>query len=141
MNNLNHLQQVPLFRNLSPQELQLINSNLNFEIYGKGRFIFRAGQQIKKIYLIKRGQVRLFKNLPNCQITLQILKSPQIIKKDALFNESTYQVTAQTIGNTLIYSLAQKDLERLIIQNPLLSKKIIKTLNNSIRKLINLSFC
>ena len=141
MNNLNHLQQVPLFRNLSPQNLQLINSNLNFEIYGKGRVVFRAGQQIKKLHLIKSGRVRLLKKIPNYQITLQILNSPQIIKKDALFNENTYQVTAQTVENTLIYSLAQKDLERLIIQNPLLSKKIIKTLNDSIRKLINLSFC
>jgi len=49
-----------LFLRLSPESRELIASNLEFEKFKKGSFLWKAGQRCNKIYFIGSGIARMF---------------------------------------------------------------------------------
>src|SRR5262249_33965649 len=65
-----HLRSMPLFRNLSPEFLELLKERAELENYAPGQVIFRQGDAADSVYLVRLGFVKMSQVYPGGEVVL-----------------------------------------------------------------------
>jgi len=77
----------------------------NVKTYKKGDVIFNEGDKIDKILFVKQGQVSLCLVRPKGNVELALLPSGHVAGEGALFGQSTHNVTAIAVKESLIFEM------------------------------------
>lgn len=131
MNDINPIvsiiNQVPLFRDLTPQSVELLSQKITLEYYPANRQIFKQGEQGEAMYIIKKGQVRIYQgddDKPYDQTILATLSDGSFFGEMALVNEEERIASAKTLSESEIFILKKDDFYTLINENPHLAEQI-----------------
>lgn len=131
MKYLNLLKKLPLFFNLSDNEILFILKFFNFseENFDKNNLIFQAGNPITKIGIIISGELNIIKeDFWGNRNILEKFKSGEIFGEVfALSKRSTPNLSVEASQNCKILFL---DLKDFLINNPKNPFEIYKFLNN-----------
>ncbi len=131
MTKYDYLKQISIFTQLGEEYLQKIDSISITRAYSKGRIIFMEGEPGEAFFYIKSGMVKIYKiSSDGREHILHILNEGHVFAEVTLFTNTTYPATAEVLEDTQIGIIKNSDLEKLIVENPMLSLELIKYLNN-----------
>lgn len=124
------LREVDLFAGLSPGELKEISQTLPMQTCQVGRLVTSPADADERLYVIKRGRVRLYRLTPDGkQLTLDILDKGRIVGRMAWLGQQLTDAYAEAIEDALICSFTPTELSRLIDRFPNVGVNIIRYLS------------
>ncbi|MDI6453046.1 Crp/Fnr family transcriptional regulator [Peloplasma aerotolerans] len=131
----NCIKSVPIFKNLSEQELNqiiMISSHRKLE---KGQFIFTAGDYIQNLYVIHQGKIKITRYTESGkEQVIRILSHGDFLGELALFNDSKVNTYAEVLEPAIVCLVEHKDLKSLMANSPTLSFKMLDELSNRLEK-------
>jgi CRP-like cAMP-binding protein len=123
------LARVPIFKNLTKKDLNLVRNLIHMRKYQPEEVIFMEGQPGTGMYLITSGGVNITLNYKReNQIELVRLKDGDFFGELSLLDESPRSATAVAVGQTELAGFFRSDLMDLIEKSPILGNKIVLAL-------------
>lgn len=140
MDKLKYLSQINLFEEMPMNELEEIDRISNMQPLKKGTTIFTPETNIQALYLLKQGQVRLYRMSENGkQFTVDILGDGNIFGETATFSLSEEQDYAEAMSDVYLCIIGKEEFENLIEQNPKLAIKLIEILSARLKDIYEIS--
>ena len=140
MSQCNHtnglcVSKVPIFSELSNEDLLEINNIVRKKEYRNGEVIFREGDPGEYLYIIESGLIKLFKIGKNGnEYILRLLKEGQFFGELVLFKDDDVNNSAEAIGDCRICIIPKNDLERLIKTSSDLSYNLLAAITSRLNK-------
>lgn len=115
------------------------------EIYKKKQRIYTEGNYPHSLYYLESGKIRTFKTNDNGkELTIDLYDSGDFFGYIALFEQTAYKVSAETLEESEISRIDKDEFEKLMHNNRDISNKFIKLLVNNVTEkedqLINLAY-
>jgi CRP/FNR family transcriptional regulator, cyclic AMP receptor protein len=125
------LREVDLFVGLSTADLKEISRTLPMETCQVGRLVTSPDDDDERLYIVKRGRVRLYRLTPDGkQLTLEILDKGRIVGRMSWLGQDLTDVYAEAVEDALICSFTPTELQRLIDRFPSVGVNIIRYLSD-----------
>lgn len=129
------IKSVPIFKNLTQEELDEVIMISNHQKLGKGDFIFQSGEKLHSLYVIHRGKVKITRMTEDGkEQVIRILSHGDFLGELALFNDSTVSSNAEAMEDSVICLVENKELKNLMQKSPQLSLKMMNELSNRLDK-------
>ena len=133
------LRRLPLFTDLSEEELALIAGRVTIHRHDAGALIFSEGDPCRELLIVKEGSVRLLKTAPNGRRQLiGIERAGNSLAEVPVFDGGPYPSTAEAIDLTVVLRLEAPDFRRICTQHPAVALKVIKVLGHRLRRMDSL---
>ncbi|WP_241494622.1 Crp/Fnr family transcriptional regulator [Bacillus coahuilensis] len=130
MNKLFMLSQINLLDELPHHQLEEINEMTSSSPIKKGTMILSPNHEMRSLYFLKKGQVRLYKLSPSGkEFTVDILGQGNIFGETSSFSLSEDHIYAQTMVDSYICTLSKVRFEELLRKRSDLSLKLISILS------------
>jgi len=130
------LRQVPLFRDLSDEELTGLERIMIQRTYRKKAIVFSEGSEKKAVYFIQSGLIKTYKTDENGhQQIVSFLKRGDMFPHTGLFHADSYPATAETIVPTMLLAMPIKPFEALLSSAPGVAVKILRVMSQKILEL------
>ena len=134
MNRLLLLKNVPLFKNLTLDELYQIDEALEQRQALAGETIYTEGSWGGKLYIIARGKIQITKELDGEPENIKQLTTGQYFGEIALFDEAPRWDSAIALEDSVLLSLEKKRFISLISQRPHIILEICRFLSKRLRE-------
>lgn len=122
------LKSIPLFNNLKRNELAQLERSMHLRDYNANEVIFMEGEPGAALYIIKSGEVEIYKNYEREPIKLVTLSSGMFFGEMALFDESPRSATAVVSKKCELLALSEPDLAIFSHKNAKIGLKIVTSL-------------
>lgn len=133
------LRRLPLFTDLSNQELALIAENVRRLHYTEGATIFSEGNLCHELLIVEVGTVKIIKSAPDGrQQLIGLERHGNSLAEVPVFDGGRYPATAEAASVTVLLRLPADEFRRICLQNPELSLKVFKVLGHRLRQLMSL---
>jgi CRP/FNR family transcriptional regulator len=130
------LRRVPLFAELSDQQLGAIAERATRKRYDRHSTVFSEGDACGELLIVEEGSVKLLKNAANGrQQLIGIERTGNTLAEVPVFDGGRYTVTALVVEPTVLLRLDAEHFRRLCLQQPEVAVKIIKVLGHRLRRL------
>ena len=131
----NCIELVPIFSNLSKDEMLEIAMITNEKSVPKGEVIYRAGERTDSLYVIHKGRVKITRtNEAGKEQILRLIGPGQFMGELTLFNDKPSTDTAIATENTIMCKIDGKDIKSLMGRYPTISFKILEELSKRLEK-------
>ncbi|OYD06681.1 Crp/Fnr family transcriptional regulator [Paludifilum halophilum] len=130
------LQRVPLFSELTEQEIAHLSSITIQRRFRKHSFVFLEGQERKAVYFIQSGVIKVFKvdEEGHAQV-ISFLHKGDMFPHVGFFDQAPYPGTAEVIKNTELLAIQIEDFDRLLEDHPKIAKKVMKIMGRQLVRL------
>lgn len=126
----NCIETVPIFNNLTEEEIMEISMITRGENYQKGEFIFLAGQKNERLYVIHHGKVKISRiSETGKEQIIRILGPGDFMGELSLFTSTSLNSNAEALEPTAICIMDGSKLKQIINQRPNIAIKIIHELS------------
>ncbi|HUC91685.1 MAG TPA: Crp/Fnr family transcriptional regulator [Paenibacillus sp.] len=130
------LRQVPLFRDLTAEEMEELSLFAIGRSYRKKSVIFNEGGDKEAVYFIQTGLVKTYKTDENGhQHIVSFLKKGDMFPHTGLFNSNPYPATAEAIVPAVLIALPVRPFEQFLSSRPGVAIKIMSVLSEKINEL------
>lgn len=131
---LEFLKTLPLFNNLSSQKLNSISLLFQEETINAGEIFIQEGTIASKVYLIKKGSVRVFKNFENGEeITFNVVGQGELIGEMSIIDGEPRSASVQALQETTALTLNKESFIKILKENPDLALSLLKNMSQGIR--------
>lgn len=131
----NCIELVPIFSNLSKDEMLEIAMITNEKSVTKGEVIYRVGERMDSLYVIHKGRVKITRtNEAGKEQILRLIGPGQFMGELTLFNDKPSTDTAIATENTIMCKIDGKDIKSLMGRYPTISFKILEELSKRLEK-------
>jgi CRP/FNR family cyclic AMP-dependent transcriptional regulator len=135
VDNLELLRQVPLFARLAPAELRVLDASLSSRSFARGAMIFHQGSEGDVLYMIVRGQVRIFTNsLLGQELSMKVFRSGEFFGELALLDGHPRSASAQAMVATETLTLHRDAFRRAISAAPEIAVSVLEELSARLRR-------
>ncbi|MEM8829624.1 MAG: cyclic nucleotide-binding domain-containing protein [Cyanobacteria bacterium P01_G01_bin.19] len=134
MNRLLLLKNIPLFKNLSLDELFQIDEALQQQRVAAGETIYSEGSWGTNLYIIAEGTIQIVKNLDGRSENIKQLTTGQYFGEIALFDEAPRWDGAIALEDGILLCLEKKRFISLISQRPHIILEICRFLSKRLRE-------
>lgn len=109
------LRNTGFFRDMSRQSLTLLADICVPKTVVKNGLLFSEGERGRALFALVSGQVRLFRTTSDGkQVVIKVVQPGEIFAEVILFEADHYPVTAEAIGESLVYALEKDRLHGLL---------------------------
>lgn len=131
------LKQVPLFKDISIEELGRIASIAYEKSYQDGEFLIRQGEVSAQLMIIMEGHVELSgKNNDGTEGTIGVVSSKQTIGEAGLFDERPSQVSAQVLfDEAKVLEIAGVEVVKLVRLYPEIGVGLLRAISGRLMTL------
>ena len=132
---------VPIFTNLSTEELIKIIKMTGDKSFSKGDSVFFEGMKANTLYIINKGKIKIFKYTKDGkEQILNILSEGDFFGELNLLKKSKeYHFNAEAIQSTKLCTLTKSKMKNIILDNPKISLKMMEVLGERLEKLETLA--
>ncbi|WP_421662939.1 Crp/Fnr family transcriptional regulator [Lysinibacillus telephonicus] len=136
MDKVKYLSRINLFHDLDIKELQQMESITPITVTKKGTLITSPSRSQERLYLIKKGKVRMY-TISNSgkELTIDVLNSGNIFGEISLFSPGFHHMYAIAIEDSVICSIDKTQFEQIIMEKPDISLKIITILSSRLKEM------
>ena len=139
LNLVEALRRLPLFTDLSEEELALIGVSMSRVSYEAGTIIFAEGEVCRELLIVEEGSVRLLKSAPDGRRQLlSIERKGASLAELAVFDEGRYPATAEAATQTVLLRMSAEVFRKTCLENPPMALKVMKVLGSRLRHLVGL---
>lgn len=130
------IRQIPLFSELSTDELRKFTQISQLKKFSKKDPIFFEGTPYLGFYILLKGAVRIFKLTPDGRdITIQIVEPFNLVGEIPLFDGKTYDSSCEAIEDSTLLFIPKEKFLQLFVKNPKISLKILQGFAKRLREL------
>lgn len=130
MKDLIALKKVPLFANLTLEQLAGIDRLMVTRHYLKGEHIFRLGDLSSELYVIVEGEVRIHRDHRSRTLTLATLGPSDAMGEMAPFTDQPRSASAQVTVPATVRVLRKDRLEAILHEHPEVLLEVIRNLSH-----------
>jgi CRP-like cAMP-binding protein len=133
-----YLSVLPLFSDLTPEELQRLAQGCQLRRLARGDMVFRLGDPCDEFHVVVVGQVKLFITSAAGQEKVVELVGPGNTFAEALmFIGKPYILSAQTLADTLLLTLAKRVVVEEIERDPRFSMRMLAGISRRLHGLVH----
>jgi HEAT repeat protein len=134
MNRVLFLKNIPLFGELSLDDLLILDAALVQKDYLAGETIFSEGQLGAELCILSRGAVAIRKTIGGTERELARLGPGECFGEMALFDDSPRSATAQAASDATLLTLERSRFLTLVAQRPEIAVEICRVLSLRLRE-------
>lgn len=117
---------VPIFNHLEKNQMDDIMQVVHSKPFKKGEVIYHAGDESDSLYIVNRGQVKIYRLSESGKEQLvRILNPGDFTGELALFQQSVHTAYAEAMIDTQICMIKRNELQQLLVAYPTISLKIL----------------
>lgn len=134
MKNLQNLaKQVPLFKDLSNEELNLFVNIMNKKAFSAKQIVFIHDTPIDYVYIVSTGKIKVFRNdLDGKEQIICVKQAGDLFPNVGFFRKENYPAHAQAMEDTVLYSISIQQFESILLNHPAISIKLFRLLGELI---------
>ncbi len=139
------LKAIPYFQDLDGPALARIHASI-FEVrLEKGQVLFSEGEPAEAMYVVRSGQVRIFKLSPDGrEQVLRLAGTGDCFNEVPVFDEGPNPANAQAAEPSSLWGIRRRDMRRLVEEHPAIALGFLKAFAGKLRfftrKVEDLSF-
>lgn len=131
------LSNLPLFRQLSADEIGHLASGTREHKVAKNEILFQKGDPSHGFYIIAHGQIKLaFPSAHGSEKVVEIIGTGQSFGEAVMFMEKPFPVYAQALVDSLLLHIAKPVIFSAIDHDPALARKMLAGLSIRLHGLI-----
>jgi CRP/FNR family transcriptional regulator len=135
MDKIKYLSRIHLFSELEIEELKKIEPVTPMKVIKKGTIITSPHMDQKILYLIKSGNVRLYKlSEGGKEFTIDILGTGHVFGEIGSFTTGSENMYAETREDSIICMIDKTQFEKIIHDRPSVSLKFIEMVSNRLKE-------
>lgn len=125
-----YLRQIYLFRDLSDEQLASAVERMETLRVEDGRWIYRQGDAARRFFVVREGQVALFRqSLDGKESIIALLGEDEMFAEDLIFLEDArHDVNARAIGDSTLLSFDRQRFGAFLDESPRLCMQLMETL-------------
>lgn len=129
------IENAELFRALTREQLARIRGQLRERRFARQRRLFFEGEPAESLWLLRRGQVRLYKASASGRVTtLETLGPGQIFGAISALDQETYPASAEAVTGGAAWCLPRSTLLRLLAEQPLLGVEVLRIVSSRLHE-------
>lgn len=133
----NLLLQIPLFSDLTPDDLVPVARGTTEVKVQRGEIIFRRGDPCVGFHVVIYGQVKLmFVSSSGAERVVRLIGPGDGFGEALMFMEQDYIVTAQALRDSMLLHVGRDTLFRQLDKNPLMARKMLAGLSRRLYSLM-----
>ncbi|MEI5909391.1 Crp/Fnr family transcriptional regulator [Bacillus spongiae] len=134
------LSQISLLDELPKEELMKIEEMTDMKPLKKGSLILSPSSPLKSFFLLKKGQVRLYRmNSAGKQFTVDVLTDGNVFGETSTLTLTDNDIYAEAMTDTYLCVLHPEDFEAFLTRNPAIALKFINILSTRLNEIYSLS--
>ncbi len=142
---LGYLSDVDLFRDLSDRDMTELDRMTTITTVPRGRVFYQPEDVGEVLFLVKSGQVQLYRISPEGKkLVIATLGPGTLFGEMALLGQQMHNAFAEALDDCLILVMSRADLERLILNKPLVGLRMLeitgRRLNDAEARLEDMAF-
>lgn len=131
------LQRLPLFHELSPEQLAHIVAGTRERRLAKGELLFHKGDLPRGFYLIVFGQIKLaFPSSQGNEKVVEIIGPRQSFGEAVMFMDRPYPVLAESLADALLLHIAQSAVFDLLERDASFARRLLAGLSLRLHSLL-----
>jgi len=135
---MSRLTSIPMFSDLSPENLETLAGMVVLKRFSKGAFIIGQNEVGTCMYLLVSGRVKISLASPEGkELVLNYLEAPAHFGEMSLVDAQTRSADVIAVTDVELFALDGKDLSAAIQLQPRLALSLIATLSRRLRQTIN----
>lgn len=121
---------VPIFYSLSDLEIKKITDVVHHKLFKKGEMIIEEGDISTSLYIIHSGKVKLSKlTIQGKEQIVHLLTTGDFFGESNLFHDDmVMNLSCHALEDTKICVLKKQDFDQIMLSNPEISFKLLKTI-------------
>lgn len=127
------LREVPIFKELSSQELDTIVEIAQPRLYKSKMYAFMQGDALDRVFFINSGKVKIYKTDPSGREQIvSVLEAGEMFPHAGFFRKGQYPAHAEVMEDSQIIVIPICKFEEILVAYPLLSIKLFRVLGEKI---------
>ncbi|HEX7057710.1 MAG TPA: Crp/Fnr family transcriptional regulator [Bacilli bacterium] len=129
-------QLIPLFKDLTPQEMDYVDQITIQRHYRKRSVIFSEGGDKESVFFIEDGLVKTYKTDENGnEQIVSFLKTGDMFPHTGFFNSNPYPATAEALVDSKLLAIPVHSFEQLMVSTPTIAVKVMRVMGAKIQEL------
>jgi aspartate ammonia-lyase len=117
---------IELFRDLGPEECQLLQEKSEAQSFEPGELIFTEHSPRKHLFIIEHGEVELFKTTPQGEETrLSFFRERDFLGEGALMDDYPHSTSARALLETRAFRISREAFFSMFEEHPAMAMKIL----------------
>lgn len=138
VNSKDTLKNLPLFSELSIEQLRTVTSFSKIKIFKKNDFLFHEGDFYNGFFILLKGSVKVYKiSSGGKESVVHIVKPLSVFADIPLFDGSNYPANAQSLEESLLIFISKEGFYKLISENPEIALKMLVGFSKKMKSLVN----
>jgi len=142
-NNCNHhkseskncIKRVPIFSNLTAEEMLEVAKITTDRTYRKGEMIYIAGDKGEKLYVIHKGKVKITRiSDSGKEQVIRILGPGEFLGELSLFSSEPMTDNAEVLEKTTVCIISSEKIKELMIRYPSIAFKVMEELSRRLAR-------
>lgn len=127
---------VPIFNHLDDESMDRIGSYAYTKSYAKGEMLYRAQEEDDTLYIVNRGQVKIYRLTESGKEQLVRLLNPGDFTGEwTVFNaNSRHEDYAEALKETSVCTLRNQDVQALLSDYPAISLKFLAEMSQRLAR-------
>ncbi|RTH18750.1 Crp/Fnr family transcriptional regulator [Thermus scotoductus] len=135
------LKQVPLFRDLNPEDLKALEGEARARRLKRGEVLFLEGEPVHSLFVVEKGLIKVYKLDPEGrkQVVLHVEGPGRVLAEVALFlDRPTYPASAEALEESQVLAIPKERFFQLLEVRPQLARSLIRYLARRQERLLHL---
>jgi CRP-like cAMP-binding protein len=132
---LGYLSDIELFQDLSSKEMAELDRVTTITNVPKGRVFYQPEEMGEVLFIIKKGQVQLYRISPEGKkLVISTLGPGTLFGEMALLGQQMHNTFAEAVEDCQICVMSRTDLERLILNKPQVALRVLEVTGKRLRE-------
>jgi len=133
-----YLSVLPLFNDLSPEELKRLAEGCQLRRFARGDMVFRVGEPCDAFHVTVLGQVKLFALSPSGQEkVIELIGPGQSFAEALMFTGRPYIVSAQALSDAIVLTVGKAAVLAEISQDPRFALRMLAGISRRLHGLVH----
>lgn len=128
-----------LFSGLTPAERESLGKRAVRKTYVDGERLFTEGDSCEGLFVVSRGEVRIFKSAPSGREQVLAIEGPgSSIAELPVFDGGNYPASANAIGDTEAVFISRQAFQAFCLEHPQVALKVLAIVGSRLRRLVGI---
>lgn len=130
------MSEVDIFRDLSAEEMDAMAAAAPMNRYVPGELLYSPNKPVEKLFILKSGQVRIFRVSEDGRALTTAMISPgTIFGEMVLLGQRMYDNFAEVIEDAVVCEMGKEDVHRFLLADPRIAARITQILGRRLAEM------
>jgi CRP/FNR family cyclic AMP-dependent transcriptional regulator len=135
LRKLRYLSDIDIFQDLSPEEVDWMDRVTTMKTCAKGCVFYSPRDASEVLFLLKQGRVQLYRMSPEGKkLVISTLGPGSMFGEMSMVGQGLYNTYAEAVDECTLCVLSRSDLERVLLDKPIVGLRIVETLGERLRE-------